>query len=303
MSRLLAQPVRISTPQIGIDGRGVISGARDPVVTDGRIGDFWLNTVSKILYGPKTAAATLSAIWPNKGLIRGAPGWYPVSSFVTDGVRRVTAIDWSGGEGTKPAIGYVGAGGIVSNIEDAVDVRGPQGPQALISGLDAAATVITDASLIATGEAEADNEKRPAVQVFDIGTTLPRKSIAHAASSTVSKEVRTVLANGYASSADRGTGPYNRAAAQPAHPGKFRSQDRWTPAGDSDSASGGWWEYSDRQVHADAFGMKADDSSDDTAAFLRAAAVAVAQKKALILPYGTIRCDQIALTECGKSVV
>lgn len=53
-------------------------------------------------------------------------GWSPVLSIVSDGARRVQrVVDWTGGEGTKPATGsYIGAAGLVADIADAVDVRG-----------------------------------------------------------------------------------------------------------------------------------------------------------------------------------
>lgn len=59
----------------------------------------------------------------------GDDGWSPVLAIVTDGVRRVhRVVDWTGGTGAEPIVGlYVGATGLVSDIADAVDVRGPQG--------------------------------------------------------------------------------------------------------------------------------------------------------------------------------
>lgn len=60
----------------------------------------------------------------------GDNGWTPVEALVADGARYVRqVIDWTGGNGTKPATGkYVGASGFVDDIGDAVDVRGPAGP-------------------------------------------------------------------------------------------------------------------------------------------------------------------------------
>lgn len=60
---------------------------------------------------------------------RGYEGWSPVLAVVTDGARRVHQVaDWTGGEGAKPATGdYVGAAGLVSDIGDAVNIRGPSG--------------------------------------------------------------------------------------------------------------------------------------------------------------------------------
>jgi len=60
---------------------------------------------------------------------QGDTGWSPELAVVSDGERRVQQVaDWVGGEGTKPATGdYVGVGGLVSNIANAVDIRGPVG--------------------------------------------------------------------------------------------------------------------------------------------------------------------------------
>lgn len=61
--------------------------------------------------------------------VDGNDGWTAVISIVSDGERRVQKIvDWTGGEGTKPAVNkYVGASGLVDAIGDGVDVRGPSG--------------------------------------------------------------------------------------------------------------------------------------------------------------------------------
>ena len=62
-------------------------------------------------------------------LLSGPDGWSPELAVVPDGERRVFQVaDWVGGETTKPPIGdYVGSTGYVSNIADAIDIRGPQG--------------------------------------------------------------------------------------------------------------------------------------------------------------------------------
>lgn len=76
--------------------------------------------------------------WLNVGNIQGPEGnkgdpgddgWSPIFAVVSDGARRVLRIDdWTGGEGTKPATGdYVGSTGLVSDIAEAVDIRGPEG--------------------------------------------------------------------------------------------------------------------------------------------------------------------------------
>lgn len=61
---------------------------------------------------------------------RGASGWSPVLSVVTDGERRVLRlVNYVGGEGTAPTIptdNYIGATGL-TNLANAVDIRGAVG--------------------------------------------------------------------------------------------------------------------------------------------------------------------------------
>ena len=56
-------------------------------------------------------------------------GWTPVFSIVTDGSRSVLrVVDWTGGQGTKPATGvYLSATGFTSTLSQAVDIRGSSG--------------------------------------------------------------------------------------------------------------------------------------------------------------------------------
>ncbi|NBJ13356.1 hypothetical protein [Microvirga arsenatis] len=68
----------------------------------------------------------------------GDKGWSPVFSIVSDSARRVLQVtDWVGGAGTKPATGsYVGSAGLVSDIAQAVDIRGPAGPAVGANSVD-----------------------------------------------------------------------------------------------------------------------------------------------------------------------
>ena len=75
--------------------------------------------------------------------LRGDPGaagenaWSPELAVVTSGSRRVLqVVDWFGGQGTKPATGqYIGSSGLVTNINNAVNIRGAAGEDALGSGI------------------------------------------------------------------------------------------------------------------------------------------------------------------------
>lgn len=223
-------PVLLTGPTRGLDGRGWISKARDPIISDGRIGDMWFNTLTHYGFGPKTAGG-----WGAGTYLRGPHGWTALTRVVIDGTRRVREIyDWIGGEGTKPATGYEGATGTVPDIEDAVDYRGAEGPEMLVSGLADASAAITDATLLPTAEAGEDNERRSAVEVFDLGGVLDRRDVGHAQASTVRKVISTIRLPGSF---------FQRAPSEPAVTAdrKFRTLDRWTDEGNHDSANGGWW--------------------------------------------------------------
>jgi hypothetical protein len=59
----------------------------------------------------------------------GYNGWSPILTVVSDAERRVLYVsDWTGGSGSKPASGlYVGSSGLVSNVAQAMDIRGATG--------------------------------------------------------------------------------------------------------------------------------------------------------------------------------
>lgn len=65
--------------------------------------------------------------------LNGANGWSPVIVLVSRGTEQVLQLkDWIGGTGTKPStLGYIGDGVIVSNIVNAVNVKGDTGLQGL----------------------------------------------------------------------------------------------------------------------------------------------------------------------------
>lgn len=263
MARAPSNIVYLESPEKGVDGRGILTLARDPVISDGRIGDFIIQSVTKKLYGPKNAGG-----WPDLGLIRGAQGWAPKLVAEADGTRRVFKIsDWTGGEGAKPDTGYLaGDGSVVPDIEDATDFRGEQGPQALIDDLDPAATPLTDASLAATAEVGDDNVKRSVVEVFDIGGAIDRLTVAHAQASSIRKAVGVIRIQ---------DSVFLRVPAEPNLPSdeKFRSLDRWTDEGNHDSANGGWWQrLLPFFVDADKYGVPGT-----TAALLKAIAVCKAR--------------------------
>lgn len=264
MSRL-PNVVRLAGPERGLDGRSVLSKARAPLITDGRIGDFWIDTVSKKLFGPKTAAG-----WPDNGLIRGAAGWYPLERIVTDGARRVTEIyDWAGGEGTKPGTGYkTAAGALTATIADAADIRGAEGPEALINALAPAEGPISYDSLVASAESTGDNFKRAVSALFEPGSTMMFADVATASGGMVPSRVTSLMLQAFTAGL-HGSLQWKRVSAEPSHEMKFRSQDRFLADGELDLANGGWWEPAPPIVTLAQAGAVLDGETNDDDAISR----------------------------------
>ena len=59
----------------------------------------------------------------------GANGWTPSLRTEVRGADELVLriIDWTGGSGTKPSVGYLSSTGIVTNISNATNIRGEQG--------------------------------------------------------------------------------------------------------------------------------------------------------------------------------
>lgn len=85
----------------------------------------------------------------------GNKGWSPVHGIVADGARRVwQLVEWVGGQGATPAGAgkYVGLTGLVDDIANATDVRGPAGNIAGVTSFwQSRITVDADASAARAG--------------------------------------------------------------------------------------------------------------------------------------------------------
>ena len=89
----------------GISGNTILSGAAIPSAASGSIGDFYLDTTTEALYGPKASVG-----WPSTGTsLIGAPG--P-----------------AGAQGPAGAIGAAGAAG-AAGATGATGLQGPPGPE------------------------------------------------------------------------------------------------------------------------------------------------------------------------------
>ena len=98
----------------GIDGKTILSGTTAPDPSSGAVGDFYLNTATSLLYGPKTISG-----WPGNGTSL-------VGSRGEQGVQGIQGL--SGAQGIQGAQGPVGPQGPAAT-DGAVGPAGSQGPQ------------------------------------------------------------------------------------------------------------------------------------------------------------------------------
>lgn len=84
--------------------------------------------------------------------LTGDNGWTPELATVTDGMREVQqVVDWFGGEGTKPATGLnVGDTGLVVDLANGKDIRGPQGPSGSVTDGDKGDITVSSAGTVWT---------------------------------------------------------------------------------------------------------------------------------------------------------
>lgn len=236
-------PVLLAGPVRGVDGRGWIVRPRAPTLADGRFGDMFFDTVSHFGYGPKDETG-----WGEGQYLRGPSGWTPLERIVNDGSRRVVEVyDWTGGAGTKPATGFKTATGtLTGTIGSAADVRGAQGPQALINQLGAAGSILALNSLFASAEGSGDNEKRSLAEIFDIGGAMDFRSKAEAEPLTIRSKIKRIRVAGltYVRAATAA-----EATAYPAG-ARMRTFDRFVLAETETTSSvdGGYWVIAETMI-------------------------------------------------------
>ena len=107
--------------------------------------------------------------------IPAARSWVPLFVVENHGSRSVLRIrDWSGGQGTKPATGYVGSTGLVSNHANATDIRGATGIQGLQGLQGDSGPVGPQGDLGPKGETGPQGERGIQGQRGEKGDTGPR---------------------------------------------------------------------------------------------------------------------------------
>lgn len=165
-------------------------------------------------------------------------------------------------------------GGPYTNLAPLSDV--------MIASADQAEASATEAANSAADAAESADEAQTASDAAadlvavaltgaqDIGTVTGWMT------AIVPAVLKSLRVAGYRSAGDGGRALWNRCTAQPSHPGKFRSLDRFLPNGSHDADNGGWWELGERGLAApDMLGAKRDgtddaDAIDAVAAYLAA---------------------------------
>lgn len=128
------------TGQNGANGRDGIDGTNGLSAYQIAVSNGFIGTEQQWIVSLKGATGATGA--------SGANGWTPSLRTEVRGTDELVLriIDWTGGSGTKPAVGYLSSTGLVTNISNATNIRGTQGIQGVqgiqgiqgVAGQDAA---------------------------------------------------------------------------------------------------------------------------------------------------------------------
>ena len=128
------------TGQNGANGRDGINGTNGLSAYQIAVSNGFIGTEQQWIVSLKGATGATGA--------SGANGWTPSIRTEVRGTDELVLriMDWTGGSGTKPAVGYLSSTGLVTNISNATNIRGVQGLQGVqgtqgvqgVAGQDAA---------------------------------------------------------------------------------------------------------------------------------------------------------------------
>ena len=107
----------------GADGKDGINGTNGLSAYQIAVSNGFIGTEQQWIVSLKGATGATGA--------SGANGWTPSLRTEVRGTDELVLriIDWTGGSGTKPAVGYLSSTGLVTNISNATNIRGAQGLQ------------------------------------------------------------------------------------------------------------------------------------------------------------------------------
>ena len=111
------------TGQNGANGKDGINGTNGLSAYQIAVGNGFIGTEQQWIVSLKGATGATGA--------SGANGWTPSIRTEVRGTDELILriIDWTGGSGTKPPVGYLSSTGLVTNISNATNIRGTQGLQ------------------------------------------------------------------------------------------------------------------------------------------------------------------------------
>ena len=114
-----------ATGQNGADGKDGINGTNGLSAYQIAVSNGFIGTEQQWLVSLKGATGATGATGNN--------GWTPSIRTEVRGADELVlrVIDWTGGSGTKPAVGYLSSTGLVTNISNATNIRGTQGLQGI----------------------------------------------------------------------------------------------------------------------------------------------------------------------------
>ena len=129
-----------ATGQNGTNGKDGINGTNGLSAYQVAVSNGFIGTEQQWIASLKGVTGATGA--------SGANGWTPSLRTEVRGTDELVLriIDWTGGSGTKPAVGYLSSTGLVANISNATNIRGTQGLQGVqgiqgiqgVAGKDAA---------------------------------------------------------------------------------------------------------------------------------------------------------------------
>lgn len=137
--KLMSVPYAFYANQTG-GGKVLLNGTTNPLATIGAAGDFYINTVTNILFGPKTT------VWPSTGVsLVGPPGATGLTGAVgPQGIQGLT-----GAQGSAGVTGATGASGKNTLVKTTTEVAGANcatGGTKVEVGLDANSNSVLDTS-------------------------------------------------------------------------------------------------------------------------------------------------------------
>jgi hypothetical protein len=136
---------------------------------------------------------------------------------------------------------------------------------AALASAASAAAALTSETNAETAETNAETAQAAAELARDLALVPSLTTRASMETTTFPAALKGLRTFGYAAAGDGGEAMYARVAAEPAHPGKVRSLDRFLPNGSTDNTNGGWWQIANEVINTKMLGALANGSNQTAA--------------------------------------